>query len=108
MAKFELLAPHILVLGGVSQQVERGTVIDSAEVSNFSPTPAMKALNAEGYAMLLAVCTEIRAVQHWAGRRPDPNVPGFGHAATWAGGELAPPFVPPDAAPSWIPEDRKW
>jgi hypothetical protein len=81
-----------MTLRGVSQQVERGTVIDSGEVERFSPTPAMKALDAEGYAILRAVCTEIRAAQSWAGRRPDVNVPGFGHAATWAGGELAAPF----------------
>jgi len=106
--RYELLAPHILVLGGVSQQVERGTVIDSAEVERFSPTPLMRPLDQPAYEELRRICDQIRAVQHWAGRRPDVNVPGFGHAATWAGGELAPPFVPPDAAPSWIPEDRKW
>jgi hypothetical protein len=102
--RFELLAPHILVLGGVSQQVERGTIVDSAEVSNFSPTPLMRALDQPAYEQLRQVCDQIRAVQHWAGRRPDANVPGFGHAGCWAGGELAPPFAPPDAAPSWVPE----
>jgi hypothetical protein len=108
MAKFELLAPHILVLGGVSQQVERGTVIEGAEISNFSPTPLMRPLDQPAYEQLLRVCDQIRAVQHWAGRRPDANVPGFGHAGCWAGGELAGEFVPPDAPLAWIPEDRKW
>jgi hypothetical protein len=108
MARFELLAPHILVLGGVSRQVDAGTIVDSAEVSNFSATPLMRALDQIAYEEIRRVCDQIRAVQHWAGRRPDPNVPGFGHAATWAGGELAPPFMPPDAPLAWIPEDRKW
>ena len=90
--RYELLAPHILVLGGVSQQVERGTVIDSAEVERFSPTPLMRPLDQPAYEELRRICDQIRAVQHWAGRRPDANVPGFGHAATWAGGEPAAPF----------------
>ena len=97
-----------MVLGGVSQLLERGAVIDSASVDRFIATPAMRALDAEAYEELRRVCDQIRAVQHWAGRRPDVNVPGFGHAATWPGGELAGEFVPPDATPSWVPEDRKW
>jgi hypothetical protein len=105
VARFELLAPHILVLGGISQQVQRGAIIDSGEVENFSATPAMKALDAEGYAMLRAVCTEIRAVQQWAGRRPDVNCPGFGHSGCWPGGELAPPWTPPDAPLAWARKD---
>jgi hypothetical protein len=108
MARFELLAAHIMTLGGVSQQVDAGTIVDSAEVSNFSPTPLMRALDQPAYEQLLRISDQIRAMQHWAGRRPDVNVPGFGHAATWPGGELAAPFEPPDAAPSWVPEDRKW
>ena len=71
--RYELLAPHILVLGGVSQQVERGTIVDSAEVSNFSPTPLMRALDQPAYEQLRQVCDQIRAVQHWAGRRPTPT-----------------------------------
>ena len=105
MARFELLSAHVLVLGGVSRQVDAGTIVDSAEVSNFSATPLMRALDQPAYEQLLRVCDQIRAVQHWAGRRPDANVPGFGHAATWAGGEHAPPFVPPDTAPSWARKD---
>jgi hypothetical protein len=90
--RFELLAPHILVISGISRQVERGTIIEGAEVENFSPTPPMRALDQPAYGQLLRVCDRIRSVQHWASTKPNANVPGFGHSACWAGGELAAPF----------------
>jgi hypothetical protein len=108
MARFELLAPHVMVIDGLSRWLEAGAVIDSAEVERFTPIPLMRALDQPAYEQLRRACDHIRAVQHWAGRRPDVNVPGFGHSACWAGGELAPPWTPPDAPLAWIPEDRKW
>jgi hypothetical protein len=98
MARFELLAPHVMTLGGVSQQVDAGTIVDSAEVTNFIPTPVMRAKDAEAFMALRAVCNEIRANQRLAGRQPDPNVPGYGHSGDWPGFSAAVPTF----------EDRKW
>jgi hypothetical protein len=89
--RFELLAPHVMTLGGVSQQVERGTVIDAAEVTNFIPTPLMRAKDAEAFMALRVVCNQIRVSQPMAGRHLDPNVPGFGHSGDWPGFSAAVP-----------------
>jgi hypothetical protein len=94
-----------MTLGGVSQLIRAGEIVDADQVTNFSPTPLMRAKDAEAFLALRAVCNEIRANQRLAGRRPDPNVPGFGHAGCWPGGELAPPWTPPDAAPAWARKD---
>jgi hypothetical protein len=100
--RFELTRPHHLPIDGIDRWVEAGTIINAAEIENFAPTPAMRALDPEAHEELRRVCELARR----EGRGRD--VPGYGHLGRHPGGEFAGEFVPPDTAPSWIPEDRKW
>jgi hypothetical protein len=78
--RFELLANHILVIGGISRLVEAGTVIDADEVTGFAATPLMRALDADSLAVLILECQRIRR----AARGGALNIAGYGHADQWS------------------------
>jgi hypothetical protein len=100
--RFKLTQAHHLRIDGIDRWVEAGTVIDADQVKGFAATPHMRALDPEGYEHLRRVCEVARR----EGRGRD--VPGYGHLGRHPGGEFAAPFSPPDAAPSWVKEDRSW
>jgi hypothetical protein len=77
--RFELLADHILVIGGISRLVEAGTVIDADEVEGFAATPLMRALDADSLAVLILECQRIRRAARGA-----LNIAGYGHADQWS------------------------
>jgi hypothetical protein len=91
--KFELLAPHVLVVDGISRLVEAGAIVDAATVPGFVATPHMKPLDYQAFEMVKAACAAIRANQRRGARRGDPNVPGLGHSSGWPAG--ANPFPNP-------------
>ena len=85
MARYRLLQPHhVTNRSGTPLYLERGAIIDSAEMPPFwLPTPAMVPLDDEAAAAHRRVCDDARS----AG---DPgNVPGYGWLRRHPGGDVA-------------------
>ena len=79
--RFELLAPHVLVVDGLSRLVEVGTIIDADTVPGFVPTPNCRPLDRDAWEAVRRVCDTIRRGPPWPVGRPDVNIPGFGHSS---------------------------
>jgi hypothetical protein len=88
--RFELLAPHIIA----SQWLAIGTIVDSREIPNFAPTPAMRPLDFAAYTALREICNRARAASRFR------EIPGFGNLSAHPGGDLERPSTIPPEVPT--------